>query len=73
MTTTPGPVQARDASVGVSLADAVCAEPRLTIVRDATRVVGIELRCRCGQVYNLVCEYGDAAATDHVASNAERA
>lgn len=33
--------------------------PRLTVVRDGPRVVGIELRCDCGRVWNLLCEYHD--------------
>lgn len=32
-------------------------EPMLTVCRDGGRVVGLQIRCRCGEVIHLVCAY----------------
>lgn len=33
------------------------AQPMLTVYRDGDRVVALQIRCRCGEVMNLVCAY----------------
>jgi len=37
-------------------------EPQVALQRDGDRVTGIQIRCSCGQVIDLVCYYGGETA-----------
>jgi len=35
-------------------------EPRLTLHREGDRIIGIQIRCSCGQQIDLSCAYEEA-------------
>lgn len=36
-------------------------QPMVTVCRDGDRVVALQIRCRCGEVINLVCAYEEGS------------
>ncbi|HTS18864.1 MAG TPA: hypothetical protein VMP11_14915 [Verrucomicrobiae bacterium] len=44
-------------STGGALAPNAASEPAVTLKRDGDRITQIVIRCTCGQVIELACEY----------------
>jgi hypothetical protein len=41
-----------------------CPPPIITVTRDGDRVVALHIRCRCGEIMDLVCEYDPAGSAN---------